>query len=147
MFGISDRVFAWENWGKVIDDNFALNVGLTTPKALRLLDESGLLEGKHAVTADMHVGGYAFERINDHACKVTFLGCMDLKGRLPYWMANKALENQAIETYTQWTKQLGCYIDKEALKSERSVTSQKRLGSKTFGSSKHKKNAVAPINE
>ena len=101
------KVFALENWGKVMDNNIALIVGTTTPKALRLLDEFSLLEGKTAVIGHIHFGGYAYERINDHACKVTYLGCVDMKGRLPYWITNKEAENSCMKTYSRYTKQFG----------------------------------------
>ena len=64
VFGISDRVFVWENWGKIIDNKVALNVGFSTPKTRRLLDESGLLIGKNVRVGEVHIGGYIFERIN-----------------------------------------------------------------------------------
>ena len=63
----SDRVVVYENWGRVIDDNLALDVGLTTPESIQLLNESGLLDGKTVVIMDVNVGGFAYERINEHA--------------------------------------------------------------------------------
>ena len=103
----SDRVAAWEDWGKVIDNNLALNVGLTTPRALELLNEPGVLDGKNVVVGEVHIGGYAYERINDHACKVTFLSCLDAKGNLPHWIVNKVTERVSTEAFTKYTKQFG----------------------------------------
>ena len=107
----SDRVLAWENWGKVIDDNLALNVGLTTPQTLELLNESGVLDGKNVVVGDVHIGGFAYERINDHACKVTYLSCGDMKGNLPHWIVNKVAERGAIEASTNFTKHMQLKIN------------------------------------
>ncbi len=91
------------------------------------------------MVGDAHVGGYAFERINDHACQVTYLTCLDLKGNLPHWIANKATANSAIEMFTKYTKQFGSYIDEGSLlsshQSNRSWHSKKRMH----------KYAVAPV--
>ncbi len=139
VIGVSDRVFAWKNWGKVLNDDVAFNVALTTPKALQLLDESGLLQGKTVVVGDLHVGGYAFEHINNHACQVTYLTCIDTKGNLPHWIVNKAAANSAIRTFTKYTKQFGSYIDEGSLlssqRSNRSWHSKKRMH----------KHAVTPV--
>ena len=91
----------------MIDDNLALNVGLTTPKTLELLNESGLLGGKNIVIGEIHIGGYAFERINAHTCKVTYLTCVDAKGNLPHWITNKVAEKECIEMSTKYAKQFG----------------------------------------
>ena len=136
----SDRVLAWENWGKVIDDNLALNVGLTTPQTLELLNESGVLEGKNVRVGEVHIGGYAYERINDHACKVTYLSCGDMKGNLPHWIVNKAAAKDAIDVFTKYTKQFGSYID------EGSLLSSRRRSNRSWHSKKRMhKHAVAPV--
>ena len=139
VFGFSDRVFAWKNWGKVLNDDVAFNVGLTTPKALQLLDESGLLQGKTVVVGDAHVGGYAFERINNHACQVTYVSCGDAKGSIPHWIVNKGAVNSAIDVFTKYTKQFGSYID------EGSLLSSQRSNSILRSKKRMHKYAVAPV--
>ena len=139
VFGFSDRVFAWKNWGKVLNDDVAFNVGLTTPKALQLLDESGLLQGKTVVVGDAHVGGYAFERINNHACQVTYLTCIDTKGSVPHWIVNKGAAKDAIDMFTKYTKQFGSYID------EGSLLSSQRSNSILRSKKRMHKYAVAPV--
>ncbi len=110
IIGFSDRIFAWRQWGRAINDNVAFNIMHTTPKALQLLNDSDVLKGKSAVKGCLNLGGFAFERINDHACQVTYMVCADLKGNIPFWAINKASEQQALEIYTTYTKQLGYYI-------------------------------------
>ena len=56
---------------------------------------------------DVNVGGYAYERINDHACKITYLFSVDVKGNVPHWVSNKVAESSAIKMYKKYTKQFG----------------------------------------
>ena len=82
--GVSDRVFAWRNWGKIIDNTLALDVGITTPKAIELLRKDSNLQGASTVVGSIIVSGLAMSRINDHACQITYISCADLKGYIPH---------------------------------------------------------------
>ena len=87
----------------------------------------------------MRDGGFAFERINNHACQVTYLTCVDMKGSVPHWIVNKGAAKDAIDMFTKYTKQFGSYID------EGSLLSSQRSNSILRSKKRMHKHAVAPV--
>ena len=151
----SDRVFAWYNWGKILDDTFAMNVGVTTPEALARLHSHEEIDEriKGAVVGHVHPSGYAFERINDSACRVTYLTCVDPKGNVPHWAMRHSAKQNALENYARFSKKFGHY-DVEAAAEEKDGVSRPsssiltRMGSHgSFGSGKRRPggSTVAPV--
>ena len=110
------RIFAWKNWGKVIKEEngppqLALNVGLTTDEALKYLESSPCFARRHLVLGHVHIGGFAFERISDNSCQMTYLTCVDLRGKVPYWAMNELGQQNAKATVRKFVKKFGFKIE------------------------------------
>ena len=96
---------------KILDDTFALTVGVTTPEALARLHshEESDERIKGAVVGHVHPSGFAFERINDSACRVTYLTCVDPKGNIPHWAVHYTAKQNALGKYARLSKKFGHY--------------------------------------
>ena len=128
-------------------------MGVTTPEALARLHSHEEIDEriKGAVVGHIHPSGYAFERINDSACRVTYLTCVDPKGNIPHWAARYTAKQNALEKYAQFSKKFGHYDVEAAAEGKDGVGSSSiltRMGSRgSRGSGKRRQggSAVAPV--
>ena len=147
---IKTRIFAWHNWGKVIDEDLALTIGVSDEHALSLLEKSKLTKKHRAVIGHVHMGGYAFERINDHACRVTYLVCVDMKGFIPYIVTNNISYSKAKKAARKLVEKFGPYIAPAHTKKENDLEDCRSPALSQIGSSialtsnVHRKSQVLP---
>ena len=125
---------------------------VTTPEALALLHSHEEIDEriKGAVVGHAHPSGYAFERINDSACRVTYLTCVDPKGNVPHWAVHYAAKQDALERYAEFSKKFGHYDVEAAAEEKDGVGSSSiltRMGSHRSGKFKRRPggSTVAPL--